>query len=274
MYRFLVMALLLSIPAWRLNAQHSPGPAALQVRIVVIGSSTAEGVGASTLDSAWVGRYRAHIQGYLPESEVFNLGKGGYSSYQLLADGSGPFLARPVADSNRNISRAIAYRPHAVIVNLPSNDTVSGHSAEEQLDNLEKIAIESLRNGAFLWVCTTQPRNLPKAQIVTQKAVRDGILQRFGPFAIDLWTPLAAPNDSLAAPFDSGDGVHLNDEGHAVVFQQVIQKDIPGTIAQLRQNAIPAAELLGVAAQKTEHPLAKGCLAALSRRLLTFRKGH
>jgi lysophospholipase L1-like esterase len=262
----LTMALLLHIPVWRLQAQQAalPIPA---IRVAVIGSSTAAGTGASTPDSAWVRRYSAYLQGAFPESDVLNLGKGGYSSYQLLPDGAGPFRARPVVDSSRNISRAIAFRPHAVIVNLPSNDTVSGHSAEEQLDNLEKIALESLQNGAFVWVCTTQPRNLPPDRMATQKTVRDGILKRFGPFAIDLWTPLAAPNDSLAVRFDAGDGVHLNDEGHAVVYNQVVQKNIPGMLAQFWQNTLPAAELLETAAQTTAHPVAKGCLGALAHRL-------
>ncbi|MGI9160362.1 MAG: SGNH/GDSL hydrolase family protein [Saprospiraceae bacterium] len=261
-----IMALFLHIPVWRLQAQQAalPVPA---LRIAVIGSSTAAGTGASTPDSAWVGRYRAYLQGDFPGSEVLNLGKGGYSGYQLLPDGAGPFRARPVVDSSRNISKAIAFRPHAVIVNLPSNDTVSGHSAEEQLDNLEKIALESLRNGAFVWVCTTQPRNLPPDRMATQKAVRDGILQRFGPFAIDLWTPLAAPNDSLSVLFDAGDGVHLNDDGHAAVFNQVVQKDLPGMLAQFWQNALPAAELLETAAQATAHPVSKGCFGALAHRL-------
>jgi lysophospholipase L1-like esterase len=261
-----IMALFLHIPVWRLQAQQAslPMPA---LRVAVIGSSTAAGTGASTPDSAWVGRYRAYLQGAFPGSEVLNLGRGGYSSYQLLPDGAGPFRARPVVDSSRNISKAIAFRPHAVIVNLPSNDTVSGHSAEEQLDNLEKIALESLRNGAFVWACTTQPRNLPPDRMATQKTVRAGILQRFGPFAIDLWSPLAAPNDSLSVLFDAGDGVHLNDEGHAVVFNQVVQKDLPGMLGQFWQNALPAAELLETSAQKTAHPIARGCLAALAQRL-------
>jgi len=45
----------------KVNAQISPCPAFDSIRVVVIGSSTASGTGASVPDSAWVNRYRNYL---------------------------------------------------------------------------------------------------------------------------------------------------------------------------------------------------------------------
>ncbi|MEZ4918044.1 MAG: SGNH/GDSL hydrolase family protein [Saprospiraceae bacterium] len=208
------------------------------IRLAVIGSSTAEGIGASSPETAWVARYKQHLDSLLPGCNILNLGKGGYSSYQLLPDDAGPFRARPLVDTLRNISKAIAFQPDAVIVNLPSNDTVSGHDADEQISNFKSIAQKALAQGILVWVCTPQPRALPPEQMAVQLEVRDRVLNDFGPFAIDAWTPLANPDGSMLKAVDSGDGTHLNDQGHQLLFEQVIAKNIPEEVAQFKAGSL------------------------------------
>ena len=43
------------------------------LKIVVIGSSTAQGAGASVPDSAWVNQFRKFVEEINPENEVINL---------------------------------------------------------------------------------------------------------------------------------------------------------------------------------------------------------
>ncbi|MEZ4983685.1 MAG: SGNH/GDSL hydrolase family protein [Saprospiraceae bacterium] len=52
-------------------------------RIVVLGSSTAEGTGASSPDSSWVNRYRASLSRNT-RYEVVNLARGGYTTFHIL----------------------------------------------------------------------------------------------------------------------------------------------------------------------------------------------
>ena len=60
------------------------------LRIVVLGSSTAAGAGASTRDSAWVWRYRAFLTQLNPVYEVINLVITSYSiHYTKLYDWTG-----------------------------------------------------------------------------------------------------------------------------------------------------------------------------------------
>ena len=85
--------------------------AADTVRIVVLGSSTAEGVGPLSPRAAWVVRYREYLQSLFPANEVINLASGGYNTYRVMPSDfvSGP--DRPNPDPNRNITKAVSLRP-------------------------------------------------------------------------------------------------------------------------------------------------------------------
>lgn len=217
------MILIFSISA---HAQPLPGPIR-PVRIVVLGSSTAAGAGASTPDSAWVNRYRAWLQDLNPANEVLNLAMGGYSTYQLLPTRSCPPKNRPKPDTLRNISKALALRPDGIIINLPSNDAASGYSLNEQLVNFNKMAKKANRAGVPIWICTTQPRNFSADKVLIQVLAHQAILTRFGDQTIDLWPGLAEPNGLIDMAYNSGDGIHLNDAGHQYIFEQVKSKGIP-----------------------------------------------
>ena len=57
-------------------------------RIVVLGSSTAEGVGPENIDDAWVNLYREYLTQQDSRFEVINLAKGGYTTYDILPTGT------------------------------------------------------------------------------------------------------------------------------------------------------------------------------------------
>lgn len=190
------------------------------VTIVVLGSSTAAGAGASPSDSAWVNRYRAGLQQINPSNQVINLGVGGFTTYRIMPDNFVTPTNRPAVDTTKNITMALSLNPDAIIVNLPSNDR--GWPASEQLSNFDSLYRHSWNSGVPLYVCTTQPITTSGAY---QSAVKDSILAMFGPHAINVFAPLTDTNNLIQPQF-AADAVHLNNLGHRTLFNTVWNKDL------------------------------------------------
>ncbi|MBK9337144.1 MAG: UbiA family prenyltransferase [Lewinellaceae bacterium] len=207
---------------------HSP------LRIVVIGSSTAAGTGASPEERAWVNLYHTFLQTLNPASEVINLGMGGQQTFHLLPTEHKPPPERPLPDPERNISRALALHPDAVIVNVPSNDAAARYDAEEQLANFDLILQTALAEGVPAFICTTQPRRFDPDQVRIQTRTKDAVLERYGPLAINLWDDLATGEGFPLENCDSGDGAHLNNLGHERIFQAVQKHDLPSILASAK----------------------------------------
>ncbi|HRY98005.1 MAG TPA: SGNH/GDSL hydrolase family protein [Bacteroidales bacterium] len=214
-------------------AQPGSNPCArhTSLRIVVLGSSTAAGAGASTPDSAWVNRYKALLQELNAGNMLYNLAVGGFTTYRIMPDGFQPPANRPLPDTSHNLSAALELQPDAILINLPSNDVASGYSLNEQLSNFDSLATLCHQHGVELWVTTTQPRTFSPAGVMLQQAVRDSLLARFGNRAIDLWTGFANAQGTLDSLYNSGDGVHLNDAGHALVAHRVCLAALPEALA-------------------------------------------
>lgn len=223
-----LLCFLLTVLSYAVHAQ--PCFPDSSIRVVVLGSSTAAGVGASVADSAWVNRYRVYLQSLHPNNEVVNLGVSATTTYQIMPDGFVPPPLRPAPDTNNNITKAIELQADAIIVNMPSNDAFFGIGTTEQMSNFKAIAQQADSAGIPIWVATTQPRNLLPAQVLVQLAVRDSIFSYFGNFAIDFWTTLAGADNLPNPVYNSGDGIHLNDTGHRILFGRVAQKNIPTQI--------------------------------------------
>ena len=194
--------------------------------IVVLGSSTAAGAGASQSDSAWVNRYSKAIQQINPNNQVINLGVGGFTSYRIMPDNHQPNPGRPLPNTTKNITKALTYNPDAIIINLPSNDIASGFPITEQIFNFDSIVALANNFGVPVWVCTTQPKNMSLSNMQLQVNMRDSIYAHFSPNVLDFWTTLASANNSLSTTYDSGDGTHLNDAGHGLLANRTLQKDI------------------------------------------------
>ncbi len=195
--------------------------------IVVLGSSTAAGTGASRPDSAWVNRF-ANSLADDTRYEVINLARGGANSYNILPTGSSvPPVNAFNVDTERNVTRALTFDPFAIIVNMPSNDAANNVTAAEQILNFRLIAEPALARGVKVYVATTQPRNFTNpAQVAIQRATRDSILAEFGEFAINFWEDLATEDGFIDPDLDSGDGVHVNDAGHRLLFERVAAKQL------------------------------------------------
>lgn len=196
--------------------------------IVVLGSSTAAGAGASVADSAWVARFRTRAYQRSTRNRVINMAKGGFTTWNIMPTGTAipPGVTHNV-DTARNITAALSLNPYAIIINLPSNDAAHQYSVIQQLSNYAAIQTAVDAVGSELWVTTTQPRNFSQAiQLQIQQDMADSIQAVFGPFAINFWSGIADYQGHIVAQYNSGDGIHLNDAGHRALFERVKLKGI------------------------------------------------
>src|SRR6476469_6554639 len=83
-----------------------------QTRLVVLGSSTAAGTGASVPDSAWVNRLQAEYAKNRNDNQdttIINLAVGGYVTYKVMPNDYVTPAGKPAADTARNVTKALSY---------------------------------------------------------------------------------------------------------------------------------------------------------------------
>ena len=206
-------------------------------KIVTLGSSTTYGTGASPFDSSWVNKFRKYVQIQNAQVIVTNLGLGGYTTYHVSPSDFIPPAGRPLPDPARNITAALALNPNAIIINLPTNDEASSFPIQETKDNFNRIVNAADAQNVPVWVTTSQPRNgLSVSQINNLVQLKDWVNQRFGNKAIDFWTDIANTNGTIKTIYDYGDGVHLNNLGHHILFTRSLYEKIWDTICIRRNN--------------------------------------
>jgi len=196
------------------------------IKIVVLGSSTAAGTGPTTVDSAWVWKYREYLFQRNTSTQVTNLAVGGYTTYQIMPDDYVSPAGRPSRVLGRNITAAVAASPNAIIINLPSNDAAKNYPVSEQVSNYKIVNDIAKKNNIPLWVATPQPRNFSQNQINLQLLMIDSTYSLYGDHTIDFWTGIATASGTINGLYDSGDGIHLNNAGHRILVSRVIDKKI------------------------------------------------
>lgn len=201
----------------------------------MLGSSTAAGTGPKDPKNAWVERYRAYLAMKFVNFELINLAVGGYGTYNEQPDGFVPPQGRPAPDKAHNITMALSKQPDAILINLPGNDTANGVTLKEQTDNFARMTDLAEAAGVLVWVTTTQPRNFTQAsQLTEQMQVRDAITTKYGQHSLDFWTPFAEDSGKIKAMYDSGDGIHMNDDAHALLAQKVVDAKVPEAVLSQR----------------------------------------
>jgi len=216
---------------------------AVYKNIVVLGSSTSAGIGPTNPDSAYVNRYRNYVLSLDSSYRVINLAVGGYSTYNIMPTGFVPPNGRPNPSVSNNITFALSYNPVAVLINLPSNDAASNYSITEQITNYDTIVSILSRNNIPFWMTTTQPRNFSnQSQLNLLFAMRDSTYSRYGNHAVDFWTNIAQSNGWINPIYNSGDGIHLNNAAHRVLFERMRDASIP-TILDVKNESLHLTEL-------------------------------
>ncbi len=189
-------------------------------RTVIMGSSSAAGAGASRSALSWAGQYAAWQQGN--GGTTVNLARGGYTTYQGLPEYCQPDESRPQPDEAYNISRVLAERPDLVLISYPSNDAALGWSAQESVGNIRVLRSVLADAGVASVVMSAQPRNISAARTALLLEFDRLLQQQLTDCVVPLYD-LLQKNNQLNPEFDAGDGVHLNDKGHALVFDALRQ---------------------------------------------------
>ena len=196
--------------------------------IVVLGSSTAYGTGATPEENSWVNLYDSALFQKNTKLNIINLGYPGLTTYQILPTGTTlPNEVVETIDEDRNITKALTYNPTAIIVNMPSNDTANGYSVTSQLQNYATLNTVATNNSVQMWIATPQPRNFSTtSKIQTQIDVKDEMFSIYTDKAIDFWSDIDDVDGKILSNLDFGDGIHINNTGHNILFNRVLNKNI------------------------------------------------
>jgi lysophospholipase L1-like esterase len=191
--------------------------------LVVIGSSTAAGEGASSDDRGWVSLLDDALeQASSAEITTVNLARGGYTTSEL-ASGS---------NADGNIDDAIEREPHLIVVSLAgSNDLSAGTSESEFISRLSELGELATEAEIPVFFLSTAPKDLGTSE---REELRDwaeamgdefgscwapGVTGNYSPCFVDIFEPLSNDNLGIDDQYGSGDGIHLNDAGHERIFE-------------------------------------------------------
>lgn len=204
-------------------------PVAAQKSLVIIGSSTSACFNVP-YDSCYVGVIGKYYDQQPPlDTSIYNdLSVGGYSCFKGMPSSYVSPYSDPAfqPDPTHNITAAIARHPSVILVNYPTN----GYDVlpiDSILYCLRTIRDSANKAGIPCFVTTTQPRLSPvsfNTYAIKRKlaVLKDSILLEFGSFALDFYTNMINPADSNLLPaYNSGDDIHFNGMGHAVLAQRV-----------------------------------------------------
>jgi lysophospholipase L1-like esterase len=209
-----------------------------QAKIVVLGSSTAAGFGTTPYfpfdsDSGWVNRLRLSFNKNTMDgvdTTVVNLANGGFTTYHVMPTGFIPPANRPSPDPDRNVTKALSLNPDVVIINLPSNDMAIGCTKAEIMNNFRSLSQIITTAGVNAFITTTQPRDFSPNFLMMeyQRDLKDSIQNNFGYFSINFWDDLVGttPPNSIRPEVAYGDGIHINNLGHFLVYQRVAAKNL------------------------------------------------
>src|SRR5690349_4656446 len=93
-----------------------------QSKIVILGSSTAYGIGATPISNSWVNLFSSNQKSLNSSTTVVNLAIPGFVTYDILPTGNIPPAGRPAPSIKNNITAALAENPTVIIISLTSND--------------------------------------------------------------------------------------------------------------------------------------------------------
>jgi acyl-CoA thioesterase-1 len=194
--------------------------------IIILGSSTAAGTGATPPDSAWANRVQAAVNKNGLKANFINLAVSGYTTYYAMPSGYSA-ANKPAPDTARNVTKAISLKPVLVILNFPSNDIAEGYSDDEILNNYAAI-IHKLDSAKIQYIIfSTQPRDFPDpAERMRLKTINDKIIAVYTYRVNDFLDQLSTSTYSINPLYSEGDGIHLNNAGHAIIAKATLKQAI------------------------------------------------
>ena len=195
--------------------------------IVILGSSTAAGVGATPIDSAWVNVVQATVNASGTKAIFYNLAVEDYTTYNVMPDGSNVPPYRPAPDTANNITKALSYKPALVMINLPTNDIADGYSYAEIMSNYQKLtAILDSAKVQYI-IFSTQPRDFSTvSERMRLDTLNNEVIAAYANHVNNFLDQLSTPTFEIDSIYSSGDGIHLNDAGHRVIANATLKQSI------------------------------------------------
>jgi lysophospholipase L1-like esterase len=192
--------------------------------VVILGSSTAYGTGAVPIDSSWVNLLNYQFKQDGKNIIIHNLALGGYTTYHIMPSNVPPANGRPGVDLSRNLDKALSFKPDLIIINLPSNDISYGFPDKEILSNYNVICNEIKKNNVQYLITSTQPRNFADIQTRERLAILNHLVNATFPGnTIDFYNLIADESLKIKPELNSGDGIHLNNRGHKIIFEEFLK---------------------------------------------------
>ena len=189
-------------------------------RTVIMGSSSAAGAGASQPALSWAGLYSQWQQ--QSGGDTVNIAKGGHTTYHALPEYCQSAPSRRQPDPAHNISQALAQAPDLVIISYPSNDAALGWDARESVGNIMLLRSVLAEEGVPSLVVGAQPRTLDSRALAQLERFDKLLQQSLSGCYVPVYAELYS-NRQLSPALDAGDGVHVNDQGHALIFKAIQQ---------------------------------------------------
>lgn len=184
---------------------------------VILGSSNAEGYGASSIDKSW-----ARLLKKESLDSIINLSKAGYTSYDFLPD-EFTNIRNIKPDPLRNITRAIKLNPKIIIFSITSNDIARGYSIDEYINNIEILTNLCVANNIEFIVTSTLPRNDLSFQQRENLYKLNGKLKDIYDYKfVDIYDSVAnLETYTWLSTYVSSDNIHPNDDGHLNIFNNI-----------------------------------------------------
>lgn len=198
--------------------------------VVILGSSTAAGIGANPLDSAWAYRIQLMVNMYGTKAKFINLAVEGYTIYHAMPNGYS-VVNRPIPDTAANISKALSLKPSLVILSFPSNDIGNNYTSTEIMHNYSVIS-RMLDSAKVQYIILgDQPRDFPTYnQRYREKTLNDSIKNVFTIHVNDFFSQLSTDTYMIKPIYGAGDGIHLNNSGHALIMNATLSHPIFKTV--------------------------------------------
>lgn len=154
------------------------------VPLLIVGDSITAGYGASLVTKRWASSLGA--------SAIIDAGDGATT-----------------ADMTNDLAQMLLYKPLKVLFMIGGNNTDTNAPFPEQYTNVVNALVSQ---GATVYHDLPTPRNT--ADPAQQRAF---LIGRYPSTYIDTWIHLTNGSAGLKAAFDTGDGIHLNDDGNTNV---------------------------------------------------------
>lgn len=194
--------------------------------VVILGSSTAAGVGANPLDSAWAYRIQGVVNQNGAKATFTNLAVANFTTYQAMPNGY-HVANRPVPDTTANISKALSLKPNLVILSFPSNDIANNYTNTEIMHNYSVMTHMLDSANVQYIIFGDQPRNFPTyTQRLREKTMNDTIKSAYTIHVNDFFLALSSNAYLINPIYSAGDGIHLNNSGHKVIMNATLNQPI------------------------------------------------